>query len=70
MLRKYIRTLEGGLRGDWRSFMMRTFSRNIRVIKSRIMNWLGRGAIVGEMRSSHGILVGKPDGQIPLRSPR
>jgi hypothetical protein len=36
------------------------------VIKSRRMIWAGRVASMGEGRGVHKVLVGKPDGKIPL----
>jgi hypothetical protein len=39
----------------------------IRVIKSRRMKWTGH---VGEKRIAYRLLVGKPEGKVPLRIPR
>jgi hypothetical protein len=38
----------------------------IRVIKSRRMRWVGHVARMREIRNSYKILVGKPEGKIPL----
>ena len=38
----------------------------IRVIKSRRMRWTVHTACMGEMRSVYRVLVGKPEGRIPL----
>jgi hypothetical protein len=38
----------------------------IRMIKSRRMRWVGHVALMGEMRNSYSILVGKPEGKRPL----
>jgi hypothetical protein len=42
----------------------------IRVIKSRIMRWVGHVARMGEKRVSYRILVGRPEGRRPLGRPR
>ena len=42
----------------------------VRVIKSRRMRWAGHVARMGERRSVHKVLVGKPDGKRPLGRPR
>jgi hypothetical protein len=42
----------------------------IRVIKSRIMRWAGHVARMGEGRGVYRILVGRPEGRIPLGRPR
>ena len=36
------------------------------MIKSRIMRWAGRVARMGERRGVYRVLVGKPEGKIPL----
>jgi hypothetical protein len=38
----------------------------IRIIKSRRMRWAGHVARMGEKRNAYRILVGKPEGKIPL----
>jgi hypothetical protein len=38
----------------------------IRVIKSRKMRWVGKVALMGEMRNAYKILVRKPEGKKPL----
>jgi len=35
----------------------------IRVIKPRMMSWVGHRASIGEMRNAYKILVGKPEGK-------
>jgi hypothetical protein len=40
------------------------------MIKSRRMRWAGHVAQLGETRNAYRILVGKPEGKIPLRRPR
>ena len=42
----------------------------VRVIKSRIMRWTVHVARVGERRGVYRVLVGKPEGKIPLGRPR
>jgi hypothetical protein len=42
----------------------------IRMIKSRMMRWARSMASLGEKRNVHRALVGKPEGNIPLRRPR
>jgi hypothetical protein len=39
----------------------------IRVIKSRI-GWAGNVVVMGEVRNRYSILVGKPDGKLPVGS--
>jgi hypothetical protein len=38
----------------------------IRIIKSRKMRWAGHVARMGEKRNVYMLLVGKPEGKIPL----
>jgi hypothetical protein len=40
------------------------------MIKSRRMKWAGHVARMGEKRNAYGIVVGKPEGKIPLGRPR
>ena len=42
----------------------------VRVVKSRRMRWAGHVARMGDDRGVHKMLVGKPEGQRPLRRPR
>ena len=42
----------------------------MRVIKSRRMRWAGHVARMGEERVAYRVLVGKPEGKIPLGRPR
>ena len=62
--------------GEWRRLRNEEiydlyFSRNIfRVIKSKKMRWLGHVARMGERRDAYRILVGKPEGNRPLRRSR
>jgi hypothetical protein len=43
---------------------------NVRMLKSRRMRWAGHVARMGEGRSVHSVLVGKPEGKRPLGRPR
>jgi hypothetical protein len=40
------------------------------VIKLRIMRWSGHVAHIGERRGAYRVLVGKPEGKIPLGRPK
>jgi hypothetical protein len=42
----------------------------IRIIKSRRMGWRGHVVRIGEKRNAYRLLVGKPEGRIPLGRPR
>jgi hypothetical protein len=42
----------------------------VRVVKSRRMRWAVHMARMGELRFVHRVLVGKPEGKIPLGRPR
>jgi hypothetical protein len=42
----------------------------IRMLKSRRMRWAGQVARMGATRDAYRILVGKPEGRIPLERPR
>jgi hypothetical protein len=42
----------------------------VRVVKLRRMRWAGHVAFMGEERSVHRVLVGKPEGKRPLGRPR
>jgi hypothetical protein len=42
----------------------------IRIIKSRMMRWVGHVARMREKRNAYRLLVGKPDGKRPLERPR
>jgi hypothetical protein len=47
-----------------------TWHNILRVVKSRQMKWAGHVAHLGEDRSVHRLLVGKPVGKRPLGKPR
>jgi hypothetical protein len=42
----------------------------VRVIKYRILRWVGHVAAMEESRSAFKILTGKPTGKRPLRRPK
>jgi hypothetical protein len=42
----------------------------IRIIKSRRMRWAGHVARMGKKRNAYRLLMGKPEGKIPLGRPR
>jgi hypothetical protein len=42
----------------------------IRIIKSRMMRWVGHVARLREKRNAYRLLVGKPEGKRPLGRPR
>jgi hypothetical protein len=62
--------------GGWRRlhneelYNLYTLSDIISVIKSRMVQWVGHVAIMGEMRNAYRILVRKPEGKRLLRRPR
>jgi hypothetical protein len=62
--------------GDWRRLHNEELQNlyvspyNIRVIKSRWMEWVGHVARIGEKTNAPTILVGKPERKRPLRKPR
>jgi hypothetical protein len=72
VLRRIFGPKRDGITGGWRklhSEELRTMylSPNIiRIIKSRRMKWAGHVARMGEKRNAYRILVGKPEGKIPL----
>jgi hypothetical protein len=52
------------LQGLWSSLSI------IRMNRSGRMRWVGHVGIVGEITNAHNILVGKPEGERPVGSPR
>jgi hypothetical protein len=60
--------------GGWRKLhdeeLHNLYSSPHRKFKSRRMKWEGHVARVGEKRNAYKILVGKPEGNRPLRIPR
>ena len=62
--------------GEWRKLHNEELSdlyslpNIVRVVKSRIMRWVGHVACMGEGRGVHSVLVGKPEGKRPLERAR
>jgi hypothetical protein len=74
MLRQIFGPKRDAVTGGWRKlhdeFHNLYSSPNIiRMMKSRMMRWMGHIAHVGEMGSVYKIQVGKPKGRIPLGRP-
>ena len=76
MLRRVFGPKRGDVTGEWRKLHNEELSdlyslpNIVRVVKSRRMRWAGHVARMGEGRSVHRVLVGKPEGNIPLGRPR
>jgi hypothetical protein len=62
--------------GEWRKLHndelndLYSSPNTVRVIKSRRMSWAGHVACKGDSRAVYRVLVGKPDGKIPLGFPK
>jgi hypothetical protein len=62
--------------GEWRKLHseelrnLYSYPDIIRQVKSRRMRWAGHVARLGEERKVYKVLVGKPEGKIPLGRPR
>ena len=76
MLRRVFGPKRDEVTGEWRKLHNEElrdlyFLPNIvQVVKSRRMRWAGSVARMGEGRGVHRVLVGKPEGKIPLGRPR
>jgi hypothetical protein len=76
VLRRIFGPRRGEVTGDWRKLhdeelhSLYSSPHIIRMIKSRRMRWAGQVTRMGEARNAYRILVGKPEGKRPLRSPR
>ena len=76
VLRRIFWPKRNGVTGEWRKLHTEELnnlycSPNIvRVIKSRRMRWTEHVARMEEGRGVHKVLVGKPEGKIPLGRPR
>jgi len=76
VLRRIFGPRRDDLTGEWRRLHNEELndlysSPNIvRVIKSRRMRWAGRVVRMGEERGMYRVLMGKPEGKIPLGRPR
>jgi hypothetical protein len=64
------------VKGEWRKLHneelhdLYSSSSIIRIIKSRRMRWAGHVTRMGGKRNANRLLVGKPEGKIPLGRPR
>ena len=61
--------------GEWRKLHndlsdLYSLPNIVRVVKSRRMRWAGHVARMGQGRGVHRVLVGRPEGKIPLGRPR
>ena len=80
LILRALRTVFGPKRdevtGEWRKLLNEDLSdlyslpNIVRVVKSRRMRWVGHVARMGEGRGVHRVLVGKPEGKIPMGRPR
>jgi hypothetical protein len=76
VLRRIFRSKWDEVKGEWRRLHNKELHdlysspSAIRIIKSRMMRWAGHVARMGEKRNAYRLLVGKPEGKIPLGRPR
>jgi hypothetical protein len=76
MLRRIFGPKRDGVAGDWRTLnteelhSLYSFSKIIKMIKSRRMRWAGHVARLGAKTNAYRLLVGKPEGKSSLRRPR
>jgi hypothetical protein len=74
VLRRIFGTKRDEVMGDWRKLhteeLHNLYSSPNRMVKSRMMRWVGHVARMGEKRNAYRILVGKPEGKRPLGRPR
>ncbi|KAJ4443149.1 hypothetical protein ANN_04799 [Periplaneta americana] len=76
VLRKIFVAKRDEVTGEWRKLQntelhtLYSSSDIIRNIKSRRLRWAGYVARMGESRNAYRVLVGRPDGKIPLGRPR
>ena len=76
MLRRVFGNKRSEVTGEWRKLHNEEVSdlyslpNIVRVVKSRRIRWAGHVARMGEGRSVHRVLVGKPEGKRPLGRPR
>jgi hypothetical protein len=76
VLRRIFAPKRGEVTGEWKTLRneelrdLHSSPRIIRIMKSRRMRWAGHVARMGEKRNAYRLLVGKPEGKIPLRRPR
>ena len=76
VLRRILGPKRDKLTGEWRKLYDEELndlysSLNIvQVVKLRIMRWVGHVACMGESRVVYKVLVWKPEGKRPVRTPR
>jgi hypothetical protein len=76
VLRRIFRSKRDDVTGGWRKLHTEVFHNlyfspsTIRMIKSRRMRWAGYLARMGEKRNAYRTLVGRPEGNKPLGTPR
>jgi hypothetical protein len=76
VLRRIFGTKRDGVTGEWSKIhneeLHNLYSSPdiIRQVKSRRMMWAGHVARMGQERKVYRVLVGKPEGKIPLGRPR
>jgi hypothetical protein len=76
VLRRIFGPKRDGVTGGWRKLHNEELHNLypspsiIIIIKSRRMRWGGHVARMGERRNVYSLLVGKPEGKIPLGRPR
>ena len=76
VLRKVFGLKRDEMTGEWRKLHneelndLYSLPNIVRVVKSRRMRWAGHVACMGEDIGVHRVLVGKPEGKMPLGRPR
>jgi hypothetical protein len=76
LLRKVFGPKRDEVRGEWRIlhneelYDLCSLPNTFWVIQSRIMQWLGHVAHMGDRRDAYSILVGRPNGKRTLGKPR
>jgi len=76
VLRRIFGTKREQVAGEWRKLHnvelndMYSSPSFVRVMKSRIMKWVGHVKRIGERRCVHKVSVGKPEKKKPLGRPR
>jgi hypothetical protein len=76
VLRRVIGSKRDEVTGEWRKLHneelsdLHSLPNIVRVVKLRRIRWAGHVARMGEVRSGHRVLVGKPEGKRPLGRPR
>jgi hypothetical protein len=76
VLRRIFGPKKGEVTGEWRKLHneelndLNSLPNIVRVVKSRKMRWVGHVERMGEEIGVHRVLVGKPEGKMPLGRPR